>query len=330
MSDSESSGGFGMIRGLIFLVVLIVSAPFLIIGNYKNGLIQEGIDGSLAKMKKYDFIESQKKMEEAGEHFGFLYDCYVMVLPVIGGKYYDKKTYYGLRGVVRASGIAHRMAKGELDLDELIDETEKDLDKRGVFPKDLKSLQKMGQDQIKALKKLLPIMRDSKKQNYDKALADLRIFMGNEKNLEYEVVIMPLTTLLHELAINTRDGPMIEMAKAIVFDMSKKTKNPFFQSMRIKVESLSVQPIAEAPRKTSLKDKFASGMALMKKKQFEKARPLIEQCYKERPDNDKVCYALALIRRKMGQNDEARKLCNEILLRSPDSAAAKKLLASIK
>jgi len=40
-----------MIRGLIFLAALIVSAPLLIIGNFKNGLIQDGINGSLASIK---------------------------------------------------------------------------------------------------------------------------------------------------------------------------------------------------------------------------------------------------------------------------------------
>ncbi len=331
MSENNGTGIFGMARVIIFLVVLIVSAPFLAIGNYKNGRIQSCIDGSLDKMKRYDFIEAQNKMDEAADHFGVLYDCYVMVLPVVGGKYYEKKTFYGLRGVVRTGGLAHRMARWDLDVDELIDETDKDLNRRSVFPQNLKGLQQMAKDQLATLKRLLPMMKDCKKGDYDKVTADLRIFMGAPKNLDYEIVIMPLTSLLLELAQNTRDPTTIEVTKSIVKGMTTKTKNPFFREMRMKVESMTLQPVtASRPKKTSLKEKFASGMTLLKKKQFEKAMGYFEECYGERPDNDKICYALALTKKRMGQNEQAKKLCREILLRQPNNERTQKLLASIK
>lgn len=333
MSDNSSGGVFGFARLIIFLVLLVIAAPFLAVGSYKNGRIQEGIDGSLDKMKRYDFIEAQKKMDEAGEHFGFLYDCYVLALPLVGGKYYEKKTYYGLRGVVRTGGLAHRMAKWDLDVDDLITEVELDLNRRSVFPDNLKSLQTMAKEQVQVLQKLLPIMKECKKNNYDKVFADLRVFMSVPKNVYYEVVVMPLTSLLVELSQNTRDGPTINMTKAIVKGMTEKTKNPFFRDMRMKVDSMTVQAessYASRPKKTSLKDKFSTGMTLYKKKQYEKAMKEFEACYGERPDNDKICYALALTKKRMGQNEEAKKLCQEILLRQPENKTAKKLLASIK
>ncbi len=342
MSDNESEGGIvGLIKVGIFIVVLIVSAPFLAIGHYKNGQIKSLIEGSLDKMKKYDFVESQKKMEEATDHFGILYDCYVMVLPVVGGTYYDKKSFYGLRGVVRTGGLAQRMANYDLDVDSLIEEIELDLDRRGTFTKDLKSLQTMAQDQMKALKKLLPIMRDCKNQNYDKAVASLRIFIDNDKNLQYEIVVMPTITVLYELGVNTRDKASIQLATVFSAEMGKKSKNPFFPKMRMKLESITFQSDYAAssssapakpsqPKKLTLKQKFDSGVGLMKKKQFQKAVTMLKECYNEKPENDKICYALALAHKNVGQNQEAKKICDEILLRNPESAKVKKLLASLK
>jgi len=64
-------------------------------------------------------------------------------------------------------------------------------------------------------------------------------------------------------------------------------------------------------------------------KLFAKAEPILDDCYSVEPRNNVIAYTLALVKRKMGQNAEAKRLCEEILQRSPDDAKANKLLVAL-
>ncbi len=56
---------------------------------------------------------------------------------------------------------------------------------------------------------------------------------------------------------------------------------------------------------------------------------MLERCRKEKPNDNEVCYYLALIYYKPGMEHKTRLFCNEILARDANHAKTKKFLARL-
>ncbi len=362
--DGESVVGQIPPRLLLFIIFLIVSGPFMLYGGYKNGQIESCLEASDKCMEKNDYLGAEKQMNEAGDHFGLLYDIYV-IMPTFGGKYYRKDDVLGLRGVTRTTAIAQRMGNGEADVEELMKEATADVEQRGSFAGKSAPLREIARKQMAALKKLLPLLKACKSGDFEKAYKDFQTFITNKDNLQYEVILMPVCRIAYELACNAPSRRIGEGMVAIIRIGAEESDNPFFKNLQREAtmidfdapRSTARQTVAssrkeepkEAPARpkkpekpekpetsetskagATLEEKFANGLALARSKEFNKALPLIEQCYRERPDNDKICYTLALIHKNLGKNDDARRICEEMLQRNPANSQAQKLLASVK
>ncbi len=357
MSDNDGSI-ISQIPGrlLLFLIVMIVSAPFMVVGYYKNGQIESCLETAGKCMAKNDYLTAEKKMDEGAGHFGILYDLYV-ILPSFGGKYYKQDDYYGIRGVARTAAIAQRMGEGNIEVEELVKEAVADLETRGSFTGKSVPLREIARKQIVAIKKLLPIMKVCKAQDYEKAFAQFQEFLGEKGNLEYEVILMPVCRLSVDLAEHAQNRRIAEGLIEIVSAAAQESDNPFFKELQRRASMIdldaagSSKPAAQVAEKRSkpepapepapakepakadsrtMEQKFADGLALARKKEFAKALPVLEECYKVRPDNDNICYALALTLKNLGKSSEVKRLCEEMLQRNGENTKAQKLLASLK
>ncbi len=353
--DGESVFGQIPPRLLFFIIFLIVSGPFMLYGGYKNGQIESCLEKSDKCMEKNDYLGAEKQMNEAGDQFGLLYDIYV-IMPTFGGKYYRKEDVLGLRGVTRTTAIAQRMGDGDADVEELMKEATADVEQRGSFAGKSAPLREIARKQMAALKKLLPILKACKSGNVEKAYEDFKTFITNKDNLQYEVILMPVCRIAYELACSAPNRRIGEGMVAIISIGAQESDNPFFKNLQRQAERIDFdaprsaarpevasgktekvkntppepkKPAAKKPA-ASLEEKFADGLALARSKEFAKALPLIEECYRERPDNDKISYTLALIQKNLGKNDDARRICEEILQRNPANSQAQKLLAAVK
>ncbi|HNX75931.1 MAG TPA: tetratricopeptide repeat protein [Candidatus Rifleibacterium sp.] len=341
-------------RALAFIIFLLVSGPFMLIGAYKNAQIESCIEASGKCMDRYDHIGAEKKMEEGASHFSLLYDIYI-IMPTFGGStYYKENDYLGIRGVVRTTAIAQRMAEWNLDVEELIKNASHDLERPGAFSGKSVSMAENARKQIAALKKLLPVMKTCKEGRIEKAFEDFKAFILEKGNLEHAVVLMPVIRLAVELAEKSPSRDMAEKLLVLIRASSEESDNPFFKDMqrrasmidlsgprptRTKVvaepekpapPSRRVEPAKKPAKAVSMQEKFAAALAFARKKEFTEALPLFKECYGASPDNDKICYALALTQKNLGMNDEARRLCDEMLARNAGNTQAQKLLASIK
>ena len=340
-------------RALAFIIFLIISGPFMLIGAYKNSQIESCLEASGKCMDRYDHLGAEKKMEEGASHFSWLYDIYI-VMPTFGGKYYKQNDYLGIRGVVRTTAIAQRMAQWNLEVEELIKNASHDLDRPGAFSGKSVSIAENARKQIAALKKLLPIMRTCKEGRIEKAFEDFKAFIVEKGNLEYDVVLMPVIRLAVEIAEKTQSRDTAERLLVLVRASAQESDNPIFKDLQRRASMIDLtgpRPTrtelagkAEKPtppsrqveterkplKGLSMQEKFAAALAFARKKEFSEALPLFKECYGSSPDNDKICYALALTQKNLGMNDEARRLCDEMLARNAGNAQAQKLLASIK
>ncbi len=332
---SDSNGGsfsFGLVRLAIFLVLLIISAPFLAIGYYKNSNIKSSMDNGLKLMQSSKYVEAQGKFEDAADSMGVLYDCYVTVLPIVGGTYYDKKYIFGLRGVARALAIGEKMGGGNFKVVEDIEEAERDISTRGKFPADAAILQELGEVSLRSYRVLLLVHADCEKGDHQKALNELKSMIENNKYVGYDIVAMPVCYLLHQIAINLKTADSIDTAKNFIKAMKGIHDHPLFAQFALAIDPLvapSSQPRVASTAPQSLKEKYLSGLSHAKRKDFTKAMPILEDCHASEPRNNTIAYTLALVKRQMGQNDEARKLCEEILARNPGDEKAGKLLAAL-
>jgi tetratricopeptide (TPR) repeat protein len=339
-------------RLLLFLIVMIVSAPFMLVGYYKNSQIESCLESAGKCMASDDYLAAEKKLDEGASHFGILYDLYV-ILPSFGGKYYKQDDYFGIRGVARTAAIAQRMAEGEVNVEELIKEANADLETRGSFSEKSAPLREVARKQMVSIKKMLPIMRLVKSGEHQKAFTQFQAFLREPGNLEYEVILMPVCRLSVDLAENAQNPGIGESLIGIVRAAAQESKNPFFQELLRRASMIdfdakkdfkkparvassrpepavtpSVSPTK--PEEKTFEQKFADGLAMARKKDFNKALPILEECYKVRPDNDNICYALALTLKNLGKSSEVKRLCEEMLQRNAENTKAQKLLASLK
>ncbi|PKL50933.1 MAG: hypothetical protein CVV42_01135 [Candidatus Riflebacteria bacterium HGW-Riflebacteria-2] len=332
---SDSNGGsfsFGLIRLGIFVVLLILAAPFLAIGYFKNSNIKSSMDNGLKLMQTNKYVEAQEKFEDAADSLGVLYDCYVTVLPLVGGRYYDKKFVFGLRGVARALAIGEKMGGGNFNVAKDIEEAERDMSTRGKFPPDASVLKELGDVSLRSYRVLLLVHADCEKGEHQKALNEIKGMIENNKYVGYDIVAMPVCYLLHQIAINLKTADSIDTAKNFIKAMKGVHDHPLFTQFALAIDPLvapSTQPRVAAAAPQSLKDKYRLGLSHAKRKDFTRAMPILEDCHSSEPRNDTIAYTLALVKRQMGQNAEARKLCEEILARSPGDEKAVKLLAAL-
>ncbi|MBU1109358.1 MAG: tetratricopeptide repeat protein [Candidatus Riflebacteria bacterium] len=334
---SDSGGGsslFGApIRLLIFLVLLVISSPFLAVGYYKNSQMKSSIESGLKLMQTQKYMEAQQKLEDAADSLGVLYDCYVMVLPIVGGTYYEKKSIFGLRGVARALAIGEKMGAGDFNVAAAIEEAEGDITTRGSFPPDALLLKELGNAALTSYRVLLAIHADCEKGEHAKAFKELKLMIENSPQVAYNVIAMPVCYLLHQIAINLKTADSINTAKTFIKAMRTAHEHPLFVKFALAIDP--IVPPSEQPRQIAsnapqtLNEKYQLGLAHAKRKDFAKAEPILDDCYSAEPGNDVIAYTLAMVKRKMGQNAEAKKLCEEILQRSPDDERANKLLAAL-
>ena len=334
MSDSGGDSLLGApVRLIIFIVLLIISSPFLAIGYYKNSQIKGSIESGLKLMQTQKYVDAQHKFEDAADSLGVLYDLYVTVLPLVGGKYYEKKSIYGLRGVARALAIGEKMGGGDFAVAAAIEEAERDITTRGSFPPDAAILKELGDTALRSYRALLTIHADCQKGSHDKAFKELKSMLDNSPQVAYDVIAMPVCHLLHEVAINLKTADSINTAKTFIRAMKSAHEHPLFVKFALAIDP--IVPPSEQPRSIAakepptLKEKYQLGLAHAKRKDFARAEPILADCYSAEPRNNVIAYTLALVKRQMGQNAEAKKLCEEILQRSPDDEKANKLLAAL-
>lgn len=333
MSDNNG-GSFigGSIRLIIFLVLLIIASPFLAIGYYKNGVIKDSMDSGLKLMQDSQYVEAQRKFEDAADSLGVLYDCYVTVLPIVGGRYYDKKAIFGLRGVARAMAIGEKMGDGNFDVSAEIEEAERDITSRGQFPGQAAVLKQLAEVALRRYRVLTLVHADCEKGDYQKAYKELATMIEDDEHVVYDVIALPVCHLLHRIAISHKSADSIALAKKFIFAMRTTHDHPLFVKYALAIDPVvapSSQPKVAAKQPTSLKEKYLLGLSHAKRKDFARAEPILEECHKSEPRNDVIAYALALVKRQMGQNEDARKLCEEILARNPDNKKAEKLMAAL-
>ncbi|HAE38476.1 MAG TPA: hypothetical protein DCG57_07540 [Candidatus Riflebacteria bacterium] len=335
MSEGDSGGSLlgAPIRLLIFIVLLVLASPFLAIGYYKNGQIKGNMESGIKSMQAQQYVAAQHKFEAAADSLGVLYDIYVTVLPIVGGKYYEKKHVYGLRGVARAFAIGEKMGGGNFDVAAEIEEAERDITNRGSFPGQAAVLKTLGDVTLRSYRVLLLVKADCKKGDYAKAYTELKGMVENNEHVTMDTIAMPVCYLLHETAVNLKTFESIETAKTFIKAMRSAHEHPVFVKLALAIDPVvppSKQPrqvVADAPQ--SLQEKYQLGLAHAKRKDFAKAQPILEDCHSAEPRNDVIAYTLALVHRQMGQNDDAKKLCEEILQRSPKNEKAEKLLAAL-
>jgi hypothetical protein len=163
MSHNESSGSFGAIRLILFLAILIISAPFLVIGNYKNSNIKAGLDKGKHYLGQGQYKKAEEALTKAEEHFGILYTGYTMALEVvgsgIGGKYYKHDQIIGIKGFAQVFGIAERMAEGDIDVRDQLMHAEHNLSKLDCRDEGTTMLHTVGTSIHKSLGLLLPIVK---------------------------------------------------------------------------------------------------------------------------------------------------------------------------
>ena len=334
MSDSGGGSLAGVsARLLIFVVLLVISSPFLAIGYYKNGVVKAAMDKGINFMGEQKYVEARQEFETAADSLGVLYDCYVAVLPIVGGKYYDKKNVVGLRGAARAFAIGEEMAKGNFDVADEIEEAERDITSRGKFPTGTGALKELSAVSLRSYRVLLLIHEDFEKKDSTKAFVELSEMVENNPHVIYPTIALPVCYLLHQAAIKLKTVDAIVTAKVFIMTMKGTHKHPLFAKFALAIDP--IMPPSEQPRQVNsnapqtLKDKYQLGLAHAKRQNFAKAAPILEDCHATEPHNNVIAYTLALVKRKMGQNEDARKLCEDILARSPDEEKASKLLAAL-
>jgi tetratricopeptide (TPR) repeat protein len=141
----------------------------------------------------------------------------------------------------------------------------------------------------------------------------------------------------YEIAVGLKTPRDIKAAINLTKACARKNKGVVFQRLAMKASALkgsATQRTASKPKRSSkkqtLKEKFKTGIALAKKKQYRKALPVLEECYEQKSNHNSISYSLAIVYRKLGHKKKAIKLCNEILGRDQDHKKAKKLLAFLQ
>lgn len=332
MSDNSNvgSGGFGLVRLAIFIVALVVSAPFLVVGNYKNGQIKSGINSALSSIGRCQYKEAEKKVEDASQQFGALYSTYVFFLDIvgsdIGGKYYREKDIFFMRGMTKGFGIAERMGEGDANVRELITAAKYDINRTGVSAT-ITKLKPTIQKLLKSLERALPILELCKNGKHYKANKRIQIFMANKEN-HIDVVLRVVGYILYDIAKNLKTKTTVKMAQKFTNSLSKG-KDPFFRGMKTKVALLQVGKKKRSGSSSDLKNTYRAAISSAKKKDYDKAFKLFTKCHSMKPNNDKISYGLALMSYRTGNKDKAKKLCKELIARRPDNKKAIKLLSKL-
>ncbi|HNV70100.1 MAG TPA: tetratricopeptide repeat protein, partial [Candidatus Ozemobacteraceae bacterium] len=323
MSDNNEFSFWSLVplwlRLTIFFGLLIIAAPFLLIGHSKNGTIERSMKQGAEYLGKGNFIDAGKEYEKAGAQFGFLYDCYKLALNVTGGTYYKKNVCLMLRGMARAGAIAERLGNGDTDVDQEIKDARADLLITADIPADLNQARTQAKDELDRIEKMQPLVMLCKDGKYIQIMEHLDSMIKGGTVPFGEMVGMPTCYVLSECAVNLKTADAIETAKKICFLHSQKFKYPLFQKLAFKVTSLTaenvaVKPSAAKPTATAAKpagdakERFKLAMSYASKKDFQKAMPLFESCYKDNPKNVDFVYFFALAQSKAGKPDEAQKL----------------------
>ena len=335
MSDNESSFWSIIplwIRLLIFMVLLIVAGPFLAIGSSKNSSIEKSMKKGVEYVGQGNFIDACKEFENAAAQFGVLYDAFKLALNVTGGTYYKQNVCFMMRGVARTGAICEKMGNGETDVEAEIKEARKDLS----ITKDISNTLERGRqsaiEELDKIERVKPLLILCKQGKHGKAMKDFETMVQEKFVPIGEMAGMATCYLLSECAVNLKDASTIRMAKKICLVHSEKFKYPIFQKLAFKVTALTAQEAA--PAKTSievalpkeLKARFSLAMSMAQKKDFQKALPIFESCYKENPKNVDYIYFFALAQTKVGKIEVAKKLCQEVIAIKPDHKGANKIL----
>ena len=339
MSDNNEYSLWSIVplwlRLIIFVGLLIVAAPFLLIGHSKNTSIERAMHRGAESLEKGDFLDARKEYEKAGDSFGFLYDCYKLALNVTGGTYYKKNVCFMMRGVARTGAIAQKMGGGDSDVEAEIAATRKDLAITADIPANLDKFRQVTIEQLDMIEKLQPMVALCKDGKYVEAMKGMDALANANVAPFGEMVGMTTCYILSECAVNLKTPKVIKAAKVVCQLHSEKFKYPMYQQFAFKVGSLSAENVAAnpAPAKASKppadsKERFKLAMSLASKKDFQKALPLFETCYKENPKNVDFVYFFALAQSKAGKMGVAKKLCQEVLTLKPDHKGANTLLGA--
>lgn len=367
MSDYNSYGaGGGLVKLVLFIIAVILASPFFAIGHYKNVRIRASVDRSVEELKNENLISAQEEIESGASHFGMLYSIYVKVLPLIGGTYYCETSFVMLRGLARTAGAAQRLEQGE-DISQLLDMAERDLIRRGNLDSDMKKVYDSGHANLDSLRTLVRIYDSYNSGERLEASKNLIHYFTNKRNFEAEFAIRPALSLLVKMGEEYPepflfDGKPISMplmAVTMASTLKEEVPNSQFvarlysRTRLIDAESsftdaaierlIAGQQPASSYSTTSstssvssaslnreeLRQQYQRGMAAARNNNFTEALPLLRECYNNMPDNDNFALALAMVKRRMDQNEKARQLCQEILQRDPEHERARSLLASL-
>ncbi len=305
----------GGIFAIIFIAGLVIGGAYV---SHKNKVIKRLNLSSNDKLERGDFSGSYDDLNEAIDQIKFPYSLFVGSKDFSTYRPDDLKHARGERGLML---ISANMSDWKLDVKELMNQTHEDLSVGKSSSKQLNNL--------KLLQKLLPSMIAFNKNDIKTAVnggLKFQTTLHKEKTIS-EFVARPFVSLSYELYKKT-DSTLSIKFFSIASSLSQcfaKDGDKFFKNM---LETLSKESPRKKVSKFDPQKAFKSALVLAKKKQFEKALPLLENCYSAESKNNKVCYMLALVKKRLGKKNEAKKLCEEILSRQPNSAKAKKLLDS--
>ncbi len=341
MSDNNEFSLWSLVpfwlRLTIFLGLLIIAAPFLLIGHSKNATIERAMKQGAVYLEQGNFIDAGKEYEKAGEQFGFFYDAFKVALNVTGGTYYKKNVCLMLRGMARTGSIAERMGNGETEVTKDIDAARSDLSITADIPAELNQARVSALEELEKITRLQPLAVLCKEGKHAEAMRILDEMVKGSFVPFGEMVGMTTCYIVSECAVNLKTANAINAAKTVCLIHSQKFKYPLYQRLAFKVSSLSAEnaamkPAAQKPSAakpvSDVKERFKLAMSYASKKDFQKAMPLFESCYKDNPKNVDFIYFFALAQSKAGKPAEAQKLCREVLSLKPDHQGAKKLLES--
>jgi len=330
------------------LLILLVLASLFAFVKIRGSVIHDEIVSELNLVTKFEKEENYQKVEEhltrAENKFGIIYSLHVNTLNE-GDNYFVKDTITGQKGYVQIIRIAFDMSEGNVMVQERLEQAAKNLEYISKEKSDSKfhKLYTLGSKSLKALKALLPVVELCKSSEFTKAKEELEKFSANKDYLEPNSLFVSLS-MYYKIAEATKSpqdvsdvarmtGIFAEASNGKIHrQLAEKAINLQKELFNNQVPASMVQDSVVQEKnseKLSVEEKYKLALTLAKEGKFEEAKKLLEQCNEERPQNNQICYLLAVVCDKLDLQRETRLFCKEILERDPNHEKAKKLLEKV-
>lgn len=322
------------------LILLVLAALFAFIKITGNE-IQNEISTEVKLATKFEKEENYRKAEEhltkAENKFGIIYSIHVGTMSD-GDDYFPENRIKGKKGFIQLLQIAQDMCDGETDIEKRLEQAAKNLEHIKNEPRDssFNELYKLGLKSLDALKAVIPLVKLCNSSNFTQAKEELNKFMANKDYLEANAILVALS-MYYKIAEETKSRQDVHevvwmtssFAEGSTADVPQKLADKAInlQKKLFPDEAASDSTVQEEDsEELSITEKYELALTLAKMGELEEAKNLLELCNKEKPENNTICYLLAVVYNKLGLEHKTELLCKEILKRDPEHEKAKNLL----